>query len=612
MCYDQLGWSLFFDYYTVISEVTLMAYQAIYRKWRPQVFEDIIGQSHITGTLKNQIMNDKVSHAYLFCGTRGTGKTTAAKVLSKAVNCLNPVNGSPCNQCEICKGIADGSIMDVTEIDAASNNSVDNIRDLRDDVNYVSTRTKYRVYIIDEVHMLSTGAFNALLKTLEEPPAHVIFILATTEVHKIPETILSRCQRFDFKRISPNDIIVRMKEIATADGISISEDAYETLAKMADGSMRDGLSILERCVSACGNQINNDSIISVLGIAQTDFLFDLSNAIIASDSQKAITIVDSAVREGKDLNVAFDSLIKHFRDLLVCKIMQEPAACVDYSHDLLVKLKSQAERTTYEKLSHATSVLTKAKADAKWVKNPRTIYELALIKITRPELDSSEEALMHRLSEVEEKTKNPIVVTQTQEVKEEQAEPVKKKIEPSARLFSPIDVATLNASSPLVVTARSWERIASSICDKYPFLCGIILNRKITIDAEGILILFTKDEVTLKKLASNYSKTIQEAFTKISKTDFVIKIASLEDVEDVMIDFWSIKADNSKQTESVSSSSDPLDKLGENFSGIVEYKDDDKGEIDPVADLAEQQELFNTDSEEFLSDDELTSDEEID
>ena len=273
-----------------------MAYQAIYRKWRPQVFEDIIGQSHITTTLKNQIMNDRISHAYLFCGTRGTGKTTAAKVFAKAVNCLNPKNGSPCNECEICRGIQNGSILDVTEIDAASNNSVDNIRDLREDVNYVAARTKYRVYIIDEVHMLTTGAFNALLKTLEEPPAHVIFILATTEVHKIPETILSRCQRFDFRRITPNDIIVRMKEIAAADGINITDDAYELLAQMADGSMRDGLSILERCVSACGTNLDRDSVTSVLGIAKSDLLFRLGSAVIENDSERVLNLIDSATR----------------------------------------------------------------------------------------------------------------------------------------------------------------------------------------------------------------------------------------------------------------------------------------------------------------------------
>lgn len=584
-----------------------MAYLAIYRKWRPQVFEDIIGQSHITTTLKNQIVNDKVSHAYLFCGTRGTGKTTAAKVLAKAVNCLNPQNGSPCNECEICKGISDGSIMDVTEIDAASNNSVDNIRNLRDDVNYVSTRTKYRVYIIDEVHMLSTGAFNALLKTLEEPPAHVIFILATTEVHKIPETILSRCQRFDFKRISPNDIIVRMKEIAAADGISITDSAYATLAKMADGSMRDGLSILERCVSACGNQISDESIMSVLGIAQADLLFGLAAAIISSDSERALLAVDSAVKEGKDLNTVFDSLIKHLRDLMICKIMQNPEVAVDYSSDLLVRLKAQAEKATYEKLSRATAALTKARSDAKWTKNPRTIYELALIKLTRPELDSSPEAVIDRIAELEEKAKNPIFTAGAEAPEEKKSEPeeaVKKKPEISARLYAPIDKGSLTSSSPIVVTARGWDRIASSICNRYPFLGGIILNRKITIDAEGILILFNKNEATLKKLASNYINTIRTEFARQSKTDFSVKIAFSEDVEDVMIDYWKLPFDENEPKVPIAD--DPLENIGRNFSDIVEFKDDDKGEINPNADLAPQQEIFKDESEEFLSEDELS------
>ena len=222
-----------------------MSHQAIYRKWRPTVFEDIIGQSHITNTLKNQITSGRISHAYLFCGTRGTGKTTCAKVLSRAVNCLNNQDGSPCNECAVCKGILDGSILDVTEIDAASNNGVDNIREIRNDVKYVASTAKYTVYIIDEVHMLSGGAFNALLKTLEEPPEHVIFILATTEPHKVPQTILSRCQRFDFKRIRPGDITIRMKQIAHSDGFEVSDDAFALLSRLADGSMRDGLSLME-------------------------------------------------------------------------------------------------------------------------------------------------------------------------------------------------------------------------------------------------------------------------------------------------------------------------------------------------------------------------------
>ena len=553
-----------------------MAYQAIYRKWRPQVFEDIVGQTHITNTLKNQIMNDRVSHAYLFCGTRGTGKTTAAKVLAKAVNCLNPINGSPCNQCEICKGISDGSIMDVTEIDAASNNGVENIRDLRDDVGYVSTRTKYRVYIIDEVHMLSIGAFNALLKTLEEPPAHVIFILATTEAHKIPETILSRCQRFDFKRISPSDIVVRMKEIATADGINITDDAYHTLAQMADGSMRDGLSILERCTSACQNQIDNETILNVLGIFQGELLFDIADAIISSDAEKAIDIIASAVNEGKDLNVTFDALTKHFRDLLIFKIMNNPKGAVDYSENMIVKLRAQSEKASYEKLSHIATVLTKAKKDAKWLKNPRVIYELAVIKLTRPELDSSKEALLDRLKAIEEIAKNPVTIIKEEKKEEKKSEPVKKELKISSKLFVPVDKNSLTQDSPLVTLAKGWNKLASSICAKLPYLSGVLLNRNVSVDGEGLLLLFNKNEAAQKKIAVKYLEQLQKEFSNISKTDFIIKPVYINEVEDVMIDIWALPKDSSKKTnEAVTgTSTDPLERLGTDFSQIVEYSND--------------------------------------
>ena len=286
-----------------------MAYKAIYRKWRPLVFEDIVGQGHVTKTLKNQILNERISHAYLFCGTRGTGKTTAAKVFSRAVNCLNNKDGSPCNECAVCKGILDGSIMDVSEIDAASNNRVENVREILEDVNYVAAQTTYRVYIIDEVHMLSTGAFNALLKTLEEPPAHVIFILATTEAHKVPETILSRCQRFDFKRIRPADIILRMKEIAMGDNLEISDDALGLVAQLAEGSMRDGLSLLERCVSSCGTTISRDDVVSVLGISGNDINYNIIEAMVKSDSVGMLNLVSKLMEDGKDLNVFIDFFI---------------------------------------------------------------------------------------------------------------------------------------------------------------------------------------------------------------------------------------------------------------------------------------------------------------
>lgn len=598
-----------------------MAYQAIYRKWRPQVFEDIIGQSHITTTLKNQIMNDRISHAYLFCGTRGTGKTTAAKVFAKAVNCLNPKNGSPCNECEICRGIQNGSILDVTEIDAASNNSVDNIRDLREDVNYVAARTKYRVYIIDEVHMLTTGAFNALLKTLEEPPAHVIFILATTEVHKIPETILSRCQRFDFRRITPNDIIVRMKEIAAADGINITDDAYELLAQMADGSMRDGLSILERCVSACGTNLDRDSVTSVLGIAKSDLLFRLGSAVIENDSERVLNLIDTVTRDGKDLNVFCDSVIKHFRDLLVCKITHDPKSMIEYSDDLLVKLKSQAQKATFEKLSHAVAVLTKAKSDAKWVKNPRVIYELALLKLTRPELDSSEEALLDRLSAVEEAAKNGITVIEHQPEKEQKEEKKedKKKDEVSARLFVPIAPGTLSSSSPVVIAAKNWGKYAAAIGRDCPYLISVVSSCGVTVDGEGLLLLFKENEKALKDIAVRYLDRLQESFAKHSRTSFKIKIAFEKDVEDAVIDIYKLPdrvqnpaADvpevNDKSAVN-DDESDPLEAITSEFPDVVKLKANAVESSDAKTESSVQQGMFdndeNEDREEFLDDAEM-------
>lgn len=598
-----------------------MAYQAIYRKWRPQVFEDIIGQSHITTTLKNQIMNDRISHAYLFCGTRGTGKTTAAKVFAKAVNCLNPKNGSPCNECEICRGIQNGSILDVTEIDAASNNSVDNIRDLREDVNYVAARTKYRVYIIDEVHMLTTGAFNALLKTLEEPPAHVIFILATTEVHKIPETILSRCQRFDFRRITPNDIIVRMKEIAAADGINITDDAYELLAQMADGSMRDGLSILERCVSACGTNLDRDSVTSVLGIAKSDLLFRLGSAVIENDSERVLNLIDTVTRDGKDLNVFCDSVIKHFRDLLVCKITHDPKSMIEYSDDLLVKLKSQAQKATFEKLSHAVAVLTKAKSDAKWVKNPRVIYELALLKLTRPELDSSEEALLDRLSAVEEAAKNGITVIEQQPEKEQKEEKKedKKKDEVSARLFVPIAPGTLSSSSPVVIAAKNWGKYAAAIGRDCPYLISVVSSCGVTVDGEGLLLLFKENEKALKDIAVRYLDRLQESFAKHSRTSFKIKIAFEKDVEDAVIDIYKLPDRVQNPTADVpevndksavnDDESDPLEAITSEFPDVVKLKANAVESSDAKTESSVQQGMFdndeNEDREEFLDDAEM-------
>lgn len=615
-----------------------MAHQAIYRRWRPMVFEDIIGQGHITKTLKNQIIGGKVGHAYLFCGTRGTGKTTCAKVLSRAVNCLNPKDGSPCNECEICKGIIDGSIMDVKEIDAASNNGVDNIREIRDDVQYVSANTKYTVYIIDEVHMLSTGAFNALLKTLEEPPEHVIFILATTEAHKVPETIRSRCQRFDFRRIKPSDIIVRMKEIAHGDGLNITEDAYKMLGRLADGSMRDGLSILERVVSAEGNEVTAESITNVLGISTADSTFKITDAVLKGDAAGIVSVIDDVLSEGKDLKVFMDSLIKCFRDMMLCKVTDKTEAVLDLDPTDMIKLKSLAEKMTFEKLSHAVSVLSDAAAEAKWVKSPRIIYELALIKISRPEFDNSPEALMDRLTSLEnkvsagavadtsaiddrlarleEKVKNGIKVTAAPaEVKEEKPKEDKKV---SARLYNPIPEYELTPDHPLVKAARNWDNISRTMIRAAGYLTGVLMNRNITIDKDGVILIFKQGETGTYNIAASYKDKLTQTFRRASGTEYSVKVAYDKELPDDLPDVWSIQAAPEPATDEQPENEpegDPLDALARNFGEIVENADESEFVDYSAEDDNFEQSSFDDnddDEEEFLEESELNTDDEDD
>ncbi len=600
--------------FKIILGGVFVAYRAIYRKWRPLVFEDIVGQGHVTRTLKNQILNGRISHAYLFCGTRGTGKTTAAKVFSRAVNCLNNKDGSPCNECDVCRGILDGSIMDVSEIDAASNNRVENIREILEDVNYVASQSTYRVYIIDEVHMLSTGAFNALLKTLEEPPEHVIFILATTEAHKVPETILSRCQRFDFKRIRPQDIILRMKEIAVGDGLEISESALTLLAQLAEGSMRDGLSILERCVSACGNKLSYDDVVSVMGISGNELNFRLIDAIKDSNTVEVLKIINSLMEEGKDLNVFMDFLIGYVRNLMVLKVTENPERILDLSAEDMVKMKAQADKITFENINNAITVLSKAKADAKYEKSPRVIYELALVKLTRPELDDSNSAVISRLSDIEDKIKNGLPQTViVEKAKEEPEEPKKKEV--SKRLYLPLDVENLTSTTPVVAAARKWDKIALSIVRQCPFVATAIINRKITIDGEGIILLYDKKELMKKKILSTYIKQVEAIFQKQSGTDLLIKAAFEDDIGDNLIDFWDLPEgekidDTPKETVGYDNSGDPLIEIGNKFPEIVEYTDESEFTEYVGGEDFSQAAFDEGDTEEFLEDGELTEDDE--
>lgn len=592
-----------------------MAYQAIYRKWRPLVFEDIVGQQHITTTLKNQITSGHIAHAYLFCGTRGTGKTTAAKVFARAVNCINNTSGSPCNECEMCRGILDGSIMDVTEIDAASNNGVDNIREIREEVNYAAARAKYKVYIIDEVHMLSGGAFNALLKTLEEPPEHVIFILATTEAHKVPQTILSRCQRFDFKRIRPADIMIRMKEIAASDGLDITEGAYSLLARLADGSMRDGLSILERCVSSCGSTLTEDNINSVLGLSSGRLISDITDCIIKKDINGILSAIDTLISDGKDINSFADSLIKYLRDLLICKVSTDPSEVLDYSEDDIRSMKFQSDKMTFEKISHAASVISQARSDAKWIKSPRVIYELALIKLTQPELDNSSEALLDRVSELEEKVRNGITVVQSEQKETPPPEKPKKEKKPvSEKLYTPIPQSAINGTNPIVQAAKKWDRYSAAVVKRLPHVAAALTNRRITVDGEGIIMLFERSEAMSKNIAQSFIKAIQSEYSKNAGINIVFKTAFTDEIEDYIIDIYSI-ADAPAQTDktdSVSKPKDPLDELSERFPDLVEFTDDSEFINYTNTDFS-QSELNseenssddNDDSEEFLDENEI-------
>ena len=356
----------------------MMGYTALYRKFRPLNFSEMVGQEHITRTLKNQIMANRVGHAYLFNGGRGTGKTSAAKILARAINCLNPKDGEPCNECEICKGAISGSLTDIVEMDAASNNSVEDIRSIREEVNFLPTKAKYRVYIIDEVHMLSTGAFNALLKTLEEPPEHVKFILATTEPQKLPATILSRCQRFDFKKISNEDIIKRLEIVCKESNIEITKEAMQIIATLSEGAMRDALSILERCIQDGENQINEDKIKDLVGIPKMVFVHDIVEAIIQYDVDKALITVNKVLEDGKDISNLLWEIIKYVKDILLYKATNHVEL---YNEEEKQKVKEISEKVEKERLINLVYAFSELENEMKFSTQKSIIFQAGIIKL---------------------------------------------------------------------------------------------------------------------------------------------------------------------------------------------------------------------------------------
>ena len=381
-----------------------MSYTALYRKWRPTSFEEVRGQDHMVKTLKNQINSGRIGHAYLFCGTRGTGKTSIAKIFARAVNCEHPVDGSPCGECSMCRQIAEGASLNVVEIDAASNNGVENIRDIREQVQYPPTDGRYRVYIIDEVHMLSIGAFNALLKTLEEPPSYVIFILATTEVHKIPITILSRCQRYDFKRISIDTIAGRLAELTQAEQIDVDDRALRYVARAADGSMRDALSLLDQCVAFhFGEKLTYDNVLEVLGAVDNRVFSKLFQAVLASDTKACIREIEEMIIQGRDLSQLVNDFVWYMRNLLIAKTTDEPGDMLDMSEENLAVLKEEAAGVDTETLMRYIRIFSELSGQLRYASQKRILVEIAFIKLTTPSMEQNLDSILQRITLLEQK-----------------------------------------------------------------------------------------------------------------------------------------------------------------------------------------------------------------
>ena len=381
-----------------------MSYTALYRKFRPDNFTDVKGQDHIVTTLTNQIKHNRIGHAYLFCGTRGTGKTTVAKILAKAVNCEHPVNGSPCNECAMCKAIQAGTAMNVIEIDAASNNGVDNIREIREEVSYRPTEGKYKVYIIDEVHMLSTGAFNALLKTLEEPPSYVMFILATTEAHKIPITILSRCQRYDFHRITIDTIAARLDELLKVEGVEAEEKAVRYVAKAGDGSMRDALSLLDQCIAFyLGQELTYDKVLEVLGAVDTEVFSKLLRKVIRGDVTGSIHILEELIVGGRELSQFVGDFTWYMRNLLLVKTSENPEEAIDVSSDNMKLLKEESTMLDVETLMRYIRIFSDLSNQIRYATQKRVLVEIALIKLCRPAMETNLDSVLDRLRVLEQR-----------------------------------------------------------------------------------------------------------------------------------------------------------------------------------------------------------------
>ena len=524
-------------------------HKALYRSYRPQNFEDVVGQEHIVRTLKNQIENNNVGHAYLFSGTRGTGKTSTAKIFARAVNCENSVNQEPCNECEVCRDILNDNVMDVVEIDAASNNSVDDIRELRESVKYSPAKAKYKVYIIDEVHMLSQGAFNALLKTLEEPPSYVIFILATTEPHKIPATILSRCQRFDFKRVTVKDMTARMKKICNEENIEAEEKALNLIARNSQGALRDALSILDQCISFSDSKIEYKDAVELLGTVNIEQLFEMAQSIIDQDTKKSLQILNEFVVWGKDIRNLINDLIDHFRNLMVCKVSTELDEIISLPEETIKQLKEQSKIVDTNDLIRILNILSETQDNMKSSSNPRVLAEVTIMKTAQPMFDESKEALIKRIENLEKTIESGnIKINTTKENNTSIDEIVIEKEEPEEVVYENVK------SEDVKLIESSWQKIRQNIKDdkenkQMPvyFLLGDISgfnvynNNLYIIYGHGFE--FAKKRLSDPDTISYIEKIIRETINR----SFSIKIILESEVKDIELEIKNDKIDQGEE-----------------------------------------------------------------
>lgn len=528
-------------------------HKALYREYRPLVFDDVIGQDHIIRTLKNQIKENSMSHAYLFCGTRGTGKTTTAKILSRAVNCQAGDQDHPCNQCPSCQSILDSSNLDVIEIDAASNNSVDDIRELRDTVKYTPANSKYKVYIIDEVHMLSQGAFNALLKTLEEPPSYVIFILATTEPNKIPATILSRCQRFDFKRVSVGDLIDRMRSICQSESIDIDEDALRIIARNGQGSVRDSLSILDKCLSFGGSSLTGDQVLDLLGGSDPGQLLEMAKAIIDSDVCRSMEMIDDYFMWGKDLRLLVEDITDFFRSLMMVKIFGQASDLVDLTKDQVQEILGLAGGIDTEEIIRILTILSDLSEKLRFSTNQRMTLEIYIMKLASPAMDQSDQALSKRLEKLEKLVEDGRISInanlspdQVNQLAQAQAanqlpgqvyssqDPVTKSSLDSLDKFDIID------DEDLALINEKWDRFLDQMkADKKMPLRAFLIQKQGLRYKNGILYIILEDkfEFAIERLEEETNKAyIQDTLSRICGIKIDLRFIKSSDTEKMNFD----------------------------------------------------------------------------